>query len=53
VLAPAGRMALSNYLLQSLVCAWIFLAYGLRWIGTVGRSPPRPSPSRSSRASWC
>jgi uncharacterized protein len=36
VLAPAGRMALSNYLLQSLVCAWIFLAYGLRWIGTVG-----------------
>lgn len=35
-LAPAGRMALSNYLGQSLVCAWIFLAYGLRWIGTVG-----------------
>jgi uncharacterized protein len=36
MLAPAGRMALSNYLLQSLVCAWIFLAYGLRLIGTVG-----------------
>ncbi|WP_280815931.1 DUF418 domain-containing protein [Variovorax sp. TBS-050B] len=36
LLAPAGRMALSNYLLQSLVCAWLFLAYGLRWIGTVG-----------------
>jgi uncharacterized protein len=36
VLAPAGRMALSNYLLQSLVCAWLFLAYGLRWIGTMG-----------------
>ncbi|SFP29675.1 uncharacterized protein SAMN05216567_105243 [Variovorax sp. OK605] len=36
VLAPAGRMALSNYLGQSMVCAWIFLAYGLRWIGTVG-----------------
>lgn len=35
-LAPAGRMALSNYLLQSLVCAWLFLAYGLRLIGTVG-----------------
>jgi uncharacterized protein len=35
-LAPAGRMALSNYLLQSLVCAWLFLAYGLRWIGTLG-----------------
>lgn len=36
LLAPAGRMALTNYLLQSLVCAWLFLAYGLRWIGTVG-----------------
>jgi len=36
LLAPAGRMALSNYLLQSAVCAWLFLAYGLRWIGTVG-----------------
>ena len=36
VLAPAGRMALTNYLMQSLVCAWLFLAYGLRWIGTVG-----------------
>jgi uncharacterized protein len=35
-LAPAGRMALSNYLLQSLVCAFIFLAYGLRWIGETG-----------------
>ena len=36
MLAPAGRMALTNYLMQSLVCAWIFLAYGLRWIGTIG-----------------
>ncbi len=36
LLAPAGRMSLSNYLLQSLVCAWLFLAYGLRWIGTIG-----------------
>lgn len=36
-LAPAGRMALSNYLLQSAVCAWLFLAYGLRWIGA---TPP-------------
>ena len=35
-LAPAGRMALTNYLLQSLVCAWIFLAYGLRLIGILG-----------------
>lgn len=35
-LAPAGRMALSNYLLQSAVCAWLFLAYGLRLIGEFG-----------------
>lgn len=27
-LAPAGRMALSNYLLQSLVCTWVFYGYG-------------------------
>nr|WP_316639950.1 DUF418 domain-containing protein [uncultured Roseateles sp.] len=34
-LAPAGRMALSNYLLQSLVCAWVFTAYGLGLMGQV------------------
>lgn len=34
-LAPAGRMALSNYLMQSLVCALLFTAYGLRWMGSV------------------
>jgi uncharacterized protein len=28
-LAPAGRMALTNYLMQSLVCTWIFYGYGL------------------------
>jgi len=27
-LAPAGRMALSNYLLQSLVCTLLFYGYG-------------------------
>ncbi|MBV7485623.1 DUF418 domain-containing protein [Bordetella sp. BOR01] len=32
-LAPAGRMALSNYLLQSLVCAIVFKAYGGRLMG--------------------
>lgn len=36
VLAPAGRMALSNYLMQSLVCSVIFLAYGFRMMGQVG-----------------
>ena len=28
-LAPAGRMALSNYLLQSVICGFIFYGYGL------------------------
>ncbi|QCI65707.1 DUF418 domain-containing protein [Phreatobacter stygius] len=37
LLAPAGRMALSNYLLQSLISAFIFYAYGL---GLIGRLPP-------------
>jgi len=29
VLAPAGRMALTNYILQSVVSAFIFFGYGL------------------------
>lgn len=36
VLAPAGRMALSNYLLQSLISAFVFHAYGF---GLIGRLP--------------
>jgi uncharacterized protein len=34
-LAPTGRMALSNYLAQSLACALVFHAYGLGLIGQV------------------
>lgn len=34
-LAPAGRMALSNYLMQSVVCAWLFTAWGLRLYAAV------------------
>ena len=34
-LAPAGRMALSNYLLQSVVGALAFTAYGLALVGRV------------------
>ncbi|MGB3816728.1 DUF418 domain-containing protein [Achromobacter pulmonis] len=34
-LAPAGRMALSNYLMQSVVCAFIFTGWGLRLSGGV------------------
>jgi len=29
-LAPAGRMALSNYLMQSVICALLFTGWGLR-----------------------
>ena len=36
VLAPVGRMALSNYLLQSLVCSLVFTGYGLGLFGRVG-----------------
>lgn len=36
-LAPAGRMALSNYLLQSLACTWIFYGYGLGYFEQLPR----------------
>ena len=36
-LAPAGRMALSNYLLQSAAMAWLFTGYGF---GLMGRVSP-------------
>ncbi|WP_328770506.1 DUF418 domain-containing protein [Streptomyces sp. NBC_00286] len=35
-LAPAGRMALTNYLTQSLVMALVFTGYGLAWYGRFG-----------------
>lgn len=35
-LAATGRMALSNYLLQSLICTSIFYGYGLGLFGQVG-----------------
>lgn len=34
-LAPLGRMALTQYLLQSVVCTWIFNGYGLGLYGKV------------------
>ncbi|MFN7782848.1 MAG: DUF418 domain-containing protein [Lysobacterales bacterium] len=37
LLAPAGRMALTNYLLQSLICGLLFYGYGLGWYGQVDR----------------
>ncbi|WP_028920668.1 DUF418 domain-containing protein [Pseudoxanthomonas suwonensis] len=37
-LAPAGRMALSNYLMQSVVCTLVFYGYGLGWFGQMPRA---------------
>ncbi len=37
-LAPAGRMALTNYLLQSLVASTLFYGYGFGLWGQVGRA---------------
>lgn len=37
-LAPAGRMALSNYLLQSVVCTLVFYGYGLGWFEQLPRA---------------
>jgi uncharacterized protein len=38
VLAPAGRMALTNYLSQSLICSLVFYGYGLGLFGELGRA---------------
>jgi uncharacterized protein len=35
-LAAAGRMALTTYLTQSIVCTLLFYSYGLGWYGKVG-----------------
>ena len=37
LLAPAGRMALTNYLLQSLLGTWVFYGHGLGLWGQVAR----------------
>ncbi len=36
VLAPLGQMALTNYLLESILCTLIFYGYGLALFGQVG-----------------
>jgi len=36
LLAPVGRMALTNYLGQSVICIFIFYGFGLGWYGRVG-----------------
>lgn len=35
-LAPVGRMALTNYLLQTVICLLIFYGYGLGYFGSFG-----------------
>ncbi len=37
-IAAVGQMALSNYLLQSVICTTLFYSYGLGWYGSVGRA---------------
>lgn len=37
-LAPAGRMALTNYLLQSVVCTLVFYGYGLGYFEQLSRA---------------
>jgi uncharacterized protein len=36
VFAPVGQMALTNYLMQSLICVFIFMGYGFGLEATVG-----------------
>jgi len=38
LLAPAGRMALTNYLMQSLVCTTVFYGYGLGYFEQLPRA---------------
>ena len=36
-ISPVGQMALTNYLMQSLICAFIFYGYGAGLYGSVSR----------------
>lgn len=38
IFAPVGQLALTNYLMQSLICVFIFTGYGLGLIATIGPS---------------
>ena len=39
VLAPLGRMAFTNYLIQSLICSFIFFGYGFGQFGHMAVAP--------------
>lgn len=36
IFAPLGRMAFTNYILQSLIFGWVFYGYGLGYFGRLG-----------------
>ncbi|MBD8880251.1 DUF418 domain-containing protein [Rhodanobacter sp. 7MK24] len=36
VFAPLGRMAFTNYLMQSVIFTWVFFGYGLGYFGRMG-----------------
>jgi uncharacterized protein len=36
IFAPVGQMALTNYLMQSVICAFIFMSYGLAMEAKIG-----------------
>ena len=38
-LAPCGRMSLTIYVMQSIVCVPLFYGYGLGWYATIGQVP--------------
>src|SRR5262249_1757521 len=40
--APVGRMALSSYVLQTLVGTWVFFGFGLGLLGLFGNSVTLP-----------
>ncbi|MFA9217164.1 MAG: DUF418 domain-containing protein [Sphingomonadaceae bacterium] len=37
--APLGRMAFTNYLMQSVLGGWLFFGYGLGWFGHLAVAP--------------
>jgi uncharacterized protein len=51
LLAPAGRMALTNYLSQSIVLSFVFFSFGLACSANCPRRQSRSAGSRSTPSS--